>query len=103
VLAARGQYPPDALRRRFPGSAKLGSVERIAQLVGVAVPGIGLHPMAVAPPQLPFVAQTTYFELDKSSERFRELRNSAGIAIHVPGEDWPKDVELELWAIRPEG
>jgi type VI secretion system protein ImpJ len=103
VLAARGPYPPDALRRRFPTSAKLGSAERIASLVGVAVPGISLHPMPVAPAQLPFVAQTTYFELDKSSERFRELANSSGIAIHVPAEDWPKEVELELWAIRPEG
>ena len=100
VLAARGPLPPDALRRKLPTSAKLGPVEQIAQLVNVALPGIGLHPMPTNPPQLPYVAQTTYFELDKSSQFFRDLANSGGIAIHVPPEEWPKELELELWAIR---
>ncbi len=98
VLATRAELPPDSLRRNFPGSTKIGPVEQIAQLVNVALPGIGLHPLPVAPPQLPYVAQTTYFELDRSSQYFRDLANSGGIAIHVAGE-WPK-LELELWAIR---
>ncbi len=102
VLTARGPLPPDALRRKLPTSAKLGPVEQIAQLVNVALPGIGLHPMPAAPPQLPYVAQTTYFELDRSSQFFRDLANSGGIAIHVPPEEWPKELELELWAIRQE-
>jgi type VI secretion system protein ImpJ len=98
VLAARADLPPDALRRNLPASVKIGPVEQIAQLVNVALPGIQLHPLAVAPPQLPYIANTTYFELDRTSEYFRALNNAGGIAIHVPGE-WPK-LELELWAIR---
>ncbi len=98
VLATRAELPPDTLRRNFPGSTKIGPVEQIAQLVNVALPGIGLHPLPVAPPQLPYVAQTTYFELDRSSQYFRDLANAGGIAIHVAGE-WPK-LEMELWAIR---
>ncbi|QQS14151.1 MAG: type VI secretion system baseplate subunit TssK [Rhodospirillales bacterium] len=98
VLAVRAEITPDALRRTFPASVKIGPVEQIVQLVNVALPGIKLAPLPVAPPQLPFNASTVYFELDRSSEFFRGLATSGGIAIHVGGE-WPK-LAMELWAIR---
>ena len=98
VLAVRSEVTPDALRRTFPASVKIGPVEQIVQLVNVALPGIKLSALPVAPPQLPFNASTVYFDLDRSSEFFRALANAGGIAIHVGGE-WPK-LQMELWAIR---
>jgi type VI secretion system protein ImpJ len=98
VLAARADLPPENVRRQLPASLKIGPVEQIAQLVNVALPGIGLAPLPVAPPQLPYVANTAYFEFDRTSQHFRDLANSGGIAIHVSG-DWP-GLALELWAIR---
>ncbi len=98
VLTARAEVTPDNMRRAFPASIKMGPVEQIAQLVNVALPGIKIAPLPVAPPQLPFSANTVYFELDRSSEYFRALANSGGIAIHV-GDQWPK-LQMELWAIR---
>lgn len=98
VLVARADLPPETVRRQLPASLKIGPVEQIAQLVNVALPGIGLTALPVAPPQLPYVANTAYFEFDRSSQHFADLANSGGIAVHVSGE-WP-GLALELWAIR---
>ncbi len=98
VLAVRADLPIENLRRGFPNQAKIGSVEQIRELVNVALPGIALRPLPVAPRQIPYHAGVTYFELDQSSQYWKQLKNSGGIAIHVSGE-FPR-LEMELWAIR---
>jgi type VI secretion system protein ImpJ len=98
VLAARADVPAETLRRGFPSQATLATVESIAKLVNDHLPGIPLQPLSVAPRQIPFHAGFSYFELDRSSPRYRELTGAGGIAIHVP-ETFP-GLALELWAIR---
>ena len=98
VLAARADVSSEDLRRRFPAQVKIGSVEKIRDLVNLQLPGIGLQPMAVAPRQIPYHAGFAYFELDRSHELWRMLRGSGGIAIHQSG-DFP-NLAMELWAIR---
>ena len=98
ILAVRANIQAERLRRHFPNQAKLGPVEKIRELVNVALPGIGLRPLPVAPRQIPYHAGVTYFELDNTSEFFRELQGSGGLAIHVSGE-FP-ELDMELWAIK---
>jgi type VI secretion system protein ImpJ len=98
VLAVNAQVPPDAVRTGFPAMVKIGSVEKIRDLVNLQLPGIGLRALPVAPRQLPFHAGYTYFELDKSSEYWQPLLNSVGFAMHIPNE-YP-GLQLEFWAIR---
>lgn len=98
VLAARADVPSEDLRRRFPAQVKIGSVEKIRDLVNLQLPGIGLQAMAVAPRQIPYHAGFAYFELDRASEQWRALKGSGGIAIHQSG-DFP-NLAMELWAIR---
>jgi type VI secretion system protein ImpJ len=98
VLAARADVPSEDLRRRFPAQVKIGSVEKIRDLVNLQLPGIGLQPMAVAPRQIPYHAGFAYFELDRAGEQWRTLKGSGGIAIHQSG-DFP-NLAMELWAIR---
>jgi type VI secretion system protein ImpJ len=98
VLAARADVPSEDLRRRFPAQVKIGSVEKIRDLVNLQLPGIGLQAMAVAPRQIPYHAGFAYFELDRASEQWRSLKGSGGIAIHQSG-DFP-NLAMELWAIR---
>ena len=98
VLAARADVPSEDLRRRFPAQVKIGSVEKIRDLVNLQLPGIGLQAMAVAPRQIPYHAGFAYFELDRASEQWRTLKGSGGIAIHQSG-DFP-NLAMELWAIR---
>jgi type VI secretion system protein ImpJ len=98
VLAIKAQVPPETLRRNFPSLCKIGPVEQIRELITVALPGIAVRALPVAPRQLPFYAGTTYFELDRSTPYWAALAQSGGIAIHVTG-DLP-GLEMECWAIR---
>lgn len=98
ILVVNASMPPEALRGAFPAQIKIGSVEKIRDLVNLQLPGIGLRPLPVAPRQLPFHAGHTYFELDSSSEYFQHLQQSAGFAMHVAG-DFP-GLQMQFWAIR---
>ena len=98
VLAVKAQMPAEALRRGFPNMVKIGPVEQIRKLINVALPGVAVRALPVAPRQLPYYAGTTYFELDRSSPYWAALARSGGIAIHVAGE--VPGLEMECWAIR---
>jgi type VI secretion system protein ImpJ len=98
VLAARADVPAETVRKGMPAQATIASVETIAKLVNDHLPGIQLQALSVVPRQIPFHAGFAYFELDRGSPRFRELKSGGGIAIHVP-ESFPGLV-MELWAIR---
>jgi len=98
VLAARADLPAEDVRRRFPSQIKIGPVEKIRDLVNLALPGVPVQPMPVAPRQIPFHAGFVYFELDQTHELWAQLSTAAGIAVHVAG-DFP-GLAMELWAIR---
>ncbi|MGH7074701.1 MAG: type VI secretion system baseplate subunit TssK [Stellaceae bacterium] len=101
VLVVKASVANEMLRRNFPNQAKVGPVEKITQLVRVALPGIALQPLPVAPRQLPFQTGAVYFEFDRSGDLWKEMQKpggSGGLAIFV-GADWP-GLEMELWAIR---
>ncbi len=98
VLAISAQVPAETLRRGFPNQVKIGPVEQIVELINVALPGIPVSALPVAPRQLPYYAGRSYFELDRSGPYWAALAKSGGIAIHVAG-DIP-GLEIECWAIR---
>ena len=98
VLAANAKINTELLRNRFPAQVKVGPVEQIQQLVKLALPGVALRPLPVAPRQIPFHAGFTYFELDRNNEYWPQLVQSGGFAMHIGG-DFP-GLELEFWAIR---
>lgn len=97
-LIVKADMSVEEIRRIFPAQVKIGPVEKIRDLVNLALPGILLNPLPVAPRQLPFRSGSVYFELDRSSEFWKQLHNSGGFAIHVSGE-FPS-IEMELWAIK---
>jgi len=98
ILMVNAHMPPEAVRTSFPRQVKIGSVEKIRDLVNLQLPGIALRPLPVAPRQLPFHAGFVYFELDRNSEYWQQLASSAGFAMHVAG-DFP-GLQMEFWAIR---
>ena len=98
VLAVQAEMPTESLRRLFPATAKIGAVEHIRELVNVALPGIALRALPVAPRQMPFYAGASYFELDRNSPHWQQMQASGGFAVHVSG-DYP-GLMIELWAIR---
>lgn len=98
ILVVRADVPGETLRGRFAQQSKVGSVEHIRDLVNLQLPGIGLLPLPVAPRQIPYHAGSTYYELDRGSEHWKQLMNSGGFAFHVAG-DFP-GLNLAFWAIR---
>jgi type VI secretion system protein ImpJ len=98
VLTVQADVPTEQLRRLFPSQVKIGAVEHIRELVNVALPGIAVRPLPVAPRQIPFYAGATYFELDRNSPHWQQMQTSGGFAVHVSG-DFP-GLRLELWAIK---
>ncbi len=98
VLAVSADMPTESLRKSFPREVKIGTVEQIRDLVNLALPGIRVAPLAVAPRQIPYHAGFVYFELDQKSEHWRGLQDSGGCAIHTGGK-FP-ELTMELWAIR---
>lgn len=97
VLAVFADMPSEQLRRLFPNQVKIGAVEHIRELVNVALPGIAVRPLPVAPRQIPFHAGAVYFELDRNSPHWQQMLTSGGFAIHVSSE-FP-GLRMELWAI----
>lgn len=98
VLTVMADMPAEHIRRLFPNQVKIGAVEHIRELVNVALPGIVVRPLPVAPRQIPFHAGAVYFELDRGSPHWQQMQTSGGFAIHVSG-DFPS-LKLALWAIR---
>ena len=98
ILAARADVPPEELRRRFPSQLRIGPAEKITDLVRSGMGGVPVHPLPVAPRQIPFHAGFAYFELDQTGELWEQLTNSGGVALHVAGE-FP-GLAMEFWAIR---
>lgn len=98
VIAARADMPADQLRKALPAQVTVAAVESIAKLVNEHVPGVPLQALSVAPRQIPYHAGFSYFELERSSPRFRELKASGGIALHIP-ESFP-GLAMEMWAIK---
>lgn len=98
VLSVQSEFPEEEMRQKIPAQIKVGPVERISELVNVALPGIPVRPLSVLPRQLPYRQKTTYFEFDKRNSLWSQLTNTGGIALHLAGE-FP-NISMELWAIR---
>jgi type VI secretion system protein ImpJ len=98
VLAARADVSAEELRSRFPVQLKIGSVDKIRDLVNLQLSGVGVQAMAVAPRQIPYHAGFVYFELERTGELWKSLKTSGVIALHQAGE--LPGLVMELWAIR---
>lgn len=98
ILAVNAQLPAETIRVNLPVQVKIGPSEKIRDLVNLALRGIPLTPLPVAPRQLPFHAGFNYFELERNNDLWKQLEHSAGLVMHIGGQ-FPGLV-LELWAIK---
>lgn len=98
VLVVSAAVDPEQLRSSLPSQAKIGPAEAIRDLVTLQLPGIALRPMPVAPREIPYRSGSVYFELDRTSDLWRQLQQSPAFVLHI-GSEFPGLV-LEFWAIR---
>jgi type VI secretion system protein ImpJ len=98
VLAGQAQVSSQILRTRFPTQIKIGPIDKIQDMVKLALGGIALRPLPTPPLEIPYHGGFDYFELDRSDALWKDLAKGGGLAMHVGGE-FPA-LQLELWAIR---
>lgn len=98
ILAVHAELPGEVVRTRFPAQVKLGTVDRIRDLVQLQLPGIGVHALPLVPRQIPYNAGYLYFEIEKRGEMWQQLQRTGVLALHLAGE-FP-GLEIELWAVR---
>jgi type VI secretion system protein ImpJ len=98
ILAARAQVSSEMLRTSFPPQVKIGPVEEIQQLVASHLRGIPIEPLPVAPKEIPYHADFTYFRLNRFCDHWKKMKTSGGFAIWIGGA-FP-DLDLEFWAIK---
>ena len=98
ILAVKSQLPQEQIMRTFVQQTKIASPLSIENLVRVQLSGIPLTPLSAAPPQLPFHAGYTYFQLDTQAANWDEVVRTNSIAFHVAG-NFP-ELSLQFWAVR---
>jgi type VI secretion system protein ImpJ len=99
VLAVNADKTSEFVRTRFPAQVKIGPPDKIRDLVRLHLPAIAVEPLPMAPPRMPYYAGFTYFQLDRSTELWKQLDVTKVLALHIAG-DFP-GLQLELWALKP--
>lgn len=97
-LAVAASAPLEEIRAMFPSIAKIGSVQKMRQIVDSALPGVPLRHTPTPPPQLRVLPGYVYFELDRGSPDWREFQTAPALGLHVAG-DWPQ-LKMELWCVK---
>ena len=98
-LAASAEVPGETLRSQFSRVVKIGTVQKMREIVASALQaGVRLAPAPTPPPQIRILPGFVYFELDRGSGEWSNLAQAPAIGIHVAG-DWP-NLKLELWWVK---
>lgn len=98
VLAVKASVPGEMLTTHFPAQMKVAPVTKIRDLVQLQLPGMVLRAMPSAPPQIPWHAGYSYFQLEKGGELWKEMDKSGAFALHLAGE-FP-GLDMAFWAVR---
>ena len=98
ILEVSADMDPEQLVRAFRDQSKVGPVEKIRELVNLALPGVPLRARPTAPRQVPYHAGASYFEIDKNHELWRAIDQSGVLTLHVAG-NFP-NLTMTLWAIK---
>jgi type VI secretion system protein ImpJ len=98
IFAVSAALPGDQLRKQLPQQAKLGPVEHIQKLIDLQLPGARLQPLAHPPRQVPYYAQSVYFEVEASDPYWGQTFAGAAMALRIVG-DFPQ-LRFEAWGLR---
>ena len=98
IFAVSAAMPADKLRQLLPQQTKLGAVEQIQKLIDLQLPGARLLPLPNPPRQVPFYAESIYFEVESSDPFWAQTFAGSAMALRIVG-DFP-DLRFEAWGLR---
>lgn len=97
LLLVSADTTNEKLRHQFSASTKISAIEDIRRILNSDSQGISLFLLPVAPRQVPYHTGVIYFELDKDSDYWNQIKVTGTLAIHTAG-DFP-GLRVELWMI----
>jgi type VI secretion system protein ImpJ len=98
IFAFSAAMPSERLRHLLPQQAKLCSVEHIQRLVDLQLPGARLLALAHPPRQIPYYAQSTYFEVEATDSYWDQTLAGSAMALRIVG-DFP-ELRFEAWGLK---
>jgi len=98
-LAVKADMRQDELARRIPQLVKVGSSDRVGQLIKQALPGLKLELVANPPSAVPVKLGYLYFRVGRSGTDWDGVARGRTLAAYVPA-DFPSP-QLELVIILP--
>lgn len=98
IFAFSAAMPAEKLRQLLPQQTKLGAVEQIQKLVDLQLPGARLNALPNPPRQIPYYAQSTYFEVESTDPFWKQTLAGSAMALRIVG-DFP-DLRFEAWGLR---
>ncbi len=98
VFAFHAAMPAERLRTLLPQQIKLGPVEQIQRLVDLQLPGARLIAQAHPPRQVPYYAQSVYFEVEAADPYWNQIWAGSALAMRIVG-DFP-ELRFEAWGLR---
>lgn len=98
IFAVSSSMPTDTLRGLLPQQAKLGSVEFIQKLIDLQLPGAKLTPLAHPPRQVPYYAESVYYEVESQDPFWNQMFAGSALALRIVG-NFP-DLAFEAWGLR---
>jgi type VI secretion system protein ImpJ len=103
VMAVRTSTPEQETAQMLPQLSKIASWSDINGILSVAVSGAALQVTYHPPQEIPKKAGTLYFEVDTSSNYWRNIVNDRQIAVYLPRNFDPSQTRLELLGIPRKG
>lgn len=101
ILILRSNSPLEVVQGQITSRLKVGSVERLSEIVNLQLSGIPCRAIPVVPHGLPYYPDASYLELDRMAPVWQEVRDSASLAIYLAWSDAIYD--LQLWALNSNG
>ena len=98
-LGVKTAASAEEVARRGPLLLKSGAAGEVERLIRLALPGLGLRYLPVAPGDVPVKLGYHYFELDRSGPEWDTIRSARNLAVYVPS-DFPEPA-LELVVMLP--
>lgn len=98
ILVARADDGAVLPSSQIPLRLKVGSVERLREIVALQLSGLPCRTMPVVPRSLPYYPGANYLEIDRSSPMWADIAASTGLAVHIMGNQ--SNIAVELWTLR---
>ena len=83
---------------RIDDRLKIGTLDNLREIVKLQLPGIPCQPLPVIPRGVPYFPDATYLEIDQGVSAWREVQDSANLAVYFVGRGII--CQLQLWVLR---